>query len=246
MNGEHNQVETEEREMGDTSRRALLGAAASGLALAVGGLFLPELVEDAEARKGANGGKLGGRRGKNRRGRDKQKRRKNKRKNKRKHKNKRQNGGGNAPGRGIFDFRDTGLTIRNRTDKKLTATLYYQDRKRDDIYGPPIVDEVVEIWPREEAFVGKGFRCGVNIKDIDGNIGIDANVRNMVSTFPRGEVWQGTNVALGGDGGTGLIGQQGFFQNEAHADRLNGSGTRIELKRYPDDDDWINFELTIG
>lgn len=56
------------------SRRHLMRAA-GGLVLGARGLFLPDWLEEAEARKGANGGSLGGRRGKDRRGRQKRKRR---------------------------------------------------------------------------------------------------------------------------------------------------------------------------
>ena len=54
------------------SRRDLLSAAASGFALAAGGLFLPAWLDDASAREGANDGEMGGRHGRNRRGRDSQ------------------------------------------------------------------------------------------------------------------------------------------------------------------------------
>jgi hypothetical protein len=55
----------------NTSRRQLLRAASGGVALAASGLFLPQWLEEAAARPGANGGELGGRRGKDRKGRDK-------------------------------------------------------------------------------------------------------------------------------------------------------------------------------
>jgi hypothetical protein len=52
------------------SRRAILGGAAAGFALAANGLFLPERLQETEAREGANNGELGGRHGKDHRGRD--------------------------------------------------------------------------------------------------------------------------------------------------------------------------------
>jgi hypothetical protein len=237
MDIEHDQVETDNRGIDGTTRRALLGAAASGLALAVGGLFLHELAEDAEARNGANGGKLGGRRGKNRRGHDKHKHRTNK--NKRKDRQK-------APGRGPFDYRDTALTVTNNTGKPLTAQFYFQRRGDGDNYGAPIASELATIEPGQHKWFDFEFRCGVNIKDIEAGVGIDANVRNMTTAFPRGEVRSGTNVALGGDGGTPLVGQQGFFVNESHFGRLNGNGTKVLLQRNPDTQNWIEFELIIG
>ena len=59
-----------------TTRRRLLSAATGAFSLAASGLFLPEGLEEAEAREGALGGKLGGRHGHNRRGRNTRKRRK--------------------------------------------------------------------------------------------------------------------------------------------------------------------------
>lgn len=58
------------RESSVLSRRTLM-AAGAGWALGAAGLYLPESMNEAEAREGALGGAKGGRHGKNHRGRDK-------------------------------------------------------------------------------------------------------------------------------------------------------------------------------
>lgn len=55
-----------------SSRRCLLGGAATGFVMMASGLLLPASHQEADAREGANGGALGGRRGNNRRGRHRQ------------------------------------------------------------------------------------------------------------------------------------------------------------------------------
>ena len=57
------------------TRRDWIRSAGGGLLLAAGGLFLPEWLEEAAARRRAPSGQLGGRHGPNARGRDKRKRR---------------------------------------------------------------------------------------------------------------------------------------------------------------------------
>jgi hypothetical protein len=67
-----NERETQARDTPErlsATRREWIRAAGSGLLLSAGGLFLPEWLEEAQARPGAYGGTLGGRHGKNRRGR---------------------------------------------------------------------------------------------------------------------------------------------------------------------------------
>lgn len=56
-------------EQSGLSRRRVVQAAAGAFTLAAGGLYLPTILEDAEARTGVNDGELGGRRERNRRGR---------------------------------------------------------------------------------------------------------------------------------------------------------------------------------
>ena len=53
----HDGVDLEAPVTDGTTRRAWLGAAAGGFALAASGLFLPDWLEEAEARDGAYGGR---------------------------------------------------------------------------------------------------------------------------------------------------------------------------------------------
>ena len=63
------------RDEAGLNRRTILGGAAAGFALAANGLFLPEWLQETEAREGVNNGEMGGRRGKDHRGRDRDRRR---------------------------------------------------------------------------------------------------------------------------------------------------------------------------
>ncbi|MFN8593228.1 MAG: hypothetical protein U0031_17360 [Thermomicrobiales bacterium] len=58
-----------------TTRRSWVRSVGGGILMAVGGLYLPDWLEDTAAREGAFGGELGGRRGPDHRGRDKNTRR---------------------------------------------------------------------------------------------------------------------------------------------------------------------------
>lgn len=70
----------EPTEAAGTSRRRLLRVATGGFVLATSGLFLPEGLEEAEAREGVLGGVKGGRHGTNHRDRNKRRNHRNKRK----------------------------------------------------------------------------------------------------------------------------------------------------------------------
>lgn len=74
----HDEAESEAAMGGaGVSRRTMLGTAVRGFALAASGLFVPRWLEEPEAKSGTYGGRLGGRRGKNRRGRSQAQRRDN-------------------------------------------------------------------------------------------------------------------------------------------------------------------------
>ena len=120
----HNGVETETDETGGTTRRAMLSAAAGGFALAASGLFLPDWLEEAEARDGAYGGKLGGRHGKDHRGRDKRKRRT--------HGNKKDKGRdkNDSPPRGTV-IRDVAFSIQNQRSTSVRLRVLQIDRDQN-------------------------------------------------------------------------------------------------------------------
>ena len=86
-------------------RRALLGGAAGGFALAAGGLLLPDwLAAEAAEGQGRLGGELGGRHGKNQRGRNEQRRRRRQRRREQDRRQRGRNDDDDTPrGGGLFD-----------------------------------------------------------------------------------------------------------------------------------------------
>lgn len=98
-------IDTGDRVRGVTplSRRAILGGAAAGFALAANGLFLPEGLQETEAREGANNGELGGRHGKDHRGRDRDRHRHRRDRDHRRHRRDRDEESDRDRPRGPFD-----------------------------------------------------------------------------------------------------------------------------------------------
>jgi hypothetical protein len=92
------------------SRRDLATGAVGALALALGGLGLPEQIVDVEARSGVLGGKLGGRRRKDHRGRGKRHRR---------HRRSRKNRGGGRVG--DFTLPGVALSLHNFRSQELSV-----------------------------------------------------------------------------------------------------------------------------
>lgn len=111
---------TDEMDDRGLGRRGLLRAAAGGFALAASGLFLPERVKEAEAREGADGGRLGGRHGPNRRGRDQRTRRDSKGK-----QEDRNDRGGKPPGAGLTIVKAVALNIRNDAQIPITIETWW-------------------------------------------------------------------------------------------------------------------------
>jgi hypothetical protein len=85
------------------SRRAILGGAAAGFALAANGLFLPERLQETAAREGANNGELGGRHGKDHRGRDRDRQRHRRDRDRRRHRHDRDKEPDHDPPQGPID-----------------------------------------------------------------------------------------------------------------------------------------------
>jgi hypothetical protein len=222
---------------GATSRRALLGAA-SGFALVASGLFLPEWMEETEARKGAYGGKLGGRHGKNRRGRDKQKRRK------RRHgKHRREERAtGSGPG---WIFRNSRLRIFNQTGVNLTITVYFQEKTGLDSYNAPVNDGWAELESQFDLrYDPDRFRVGARIEFAGFDQVIDVNVRNMSAWYPQGRVKTGVGLPLGGDGGLDLVAEQDFPVRHTMSGTVPGTDFDAFLTR-ESDTDCINWSLIV-
>ena len=234
------------------SRRAILSGAAAGFVLAASGLFLPEWLEEADAREGALGGELGGRHGKNRRGADTAKRRtRARRRDDRRDDEKREE---KPPGAGFF--RDTAITVTNHTpfdlQLALDATFYFRDKTGLDSYGPPIQHERRAISRVEVAsrYAPDRFRVAVLVRPTGSDHAVYADVRNFELDFPRGFVTYGTyetelNPPRGLFGHT-IVNEQPFLLNEDVNSLLPWQDIKkVTLARTPDSANHIEFSLTI-
>jgi hypothetical protein len=188
---ENGALEREPEARTTRSRRALLGEAAGGFALAASGLFLPTRLEEAEARDGAYDGVLGGRHGKNRRGRDQRKRRTHGEK-KDKNNGKRDN---------LKGWRNTALTVENTGGdpqfEKISVTFFFRAKLDEDFYGPPVraTDAIEMEIGQQYRFANDRFRVCALIQHhalTKGDLYVD--VRNIAFWFPRGSVTQGKNL----------------------------------------------------
>ena len=173
------------------SRRALLGGAAGGFALAASGLFLPARLEEARAREGAYDGVLGGRHGKNRRGRDQRQRRT--------HGDKKDKN--NAKRDNLRGWRNTALTVENTGGdpqfEKISVTFFFRAKLDEDFYGPPVraTDPIELEIGQHYRFANDRFRVCALIQHhalTKGDLYVD--VRNIAFWFPRGSVTQGKNL----------------------------------------------------
>jgi hypothetical protein len=225
------------------SRRGLLITAASGFALAAGGLFIPAWWEEAAARPGANGGELGGRRGKDHRGRH-MKRSHGDKKDKGKNRN-------DAPRGGDPLFRSTALTVVNQGAYPLSCTFFYRVKTGLDDYGLPIANgtQTVRGWDGHSdgryRYDPDRYRVGVLIKQVAiVNSDIYADVRNVSFWYPRGGVTKGANLdPAGGNFGTDLIPEQDFIESSTPSQEFN-----VILQRMKDDSQGarrIEWELII-
>lgn len=224
-------------------RRGLLRTAAGGFVLAASGLLLPAVAGEIAAREGALDGALGGRRGPDRRGRDKRKRRDHG-DDKKEDKNP----------RGI-PFRSTALTIRTKSlaGAYTLAAKYYTKQLFGDTYFPwsyervanPLLDRLAinDNWyPRVGVLVSFQGPSG-QLPDLF------IDVRNEQIGYPRGAAYYRTPL----DPTNGLLGkvllrEQGFFVNESVKGTLTLDGAAkasCTLKRLPDTDDYIEFELSV-
>ena len=163
------------------SRRRLL-AGAGGLVLAASGLFLPEWLEEAEARKGTLGGANGGRRGKDHRGRHR----------KRSH--------GDNKDKKIKDiplpFRRSALTVGvTFYDQPIYCSFFSARNQAGDNYAPFQWVEDHTIYPLDKYRFDSGeMRAGVLIREFFNGQDVFCDVRNMRTWFPRGRVTAGDNL----------------------------------------------------
>lgn len=233
---------TEEQSAADTpaergvDRRSLLRRTASGLLLAASGLFLPDWLEEAEARAGALGGARGGRRGKNHRGRNNHKKRNRARnKNKKKHKVK------DKP----LPFRPTAITVVNNLGEPLPCHFYVARKKPGDNFEPfsSTISQTIETGGSYRYDSLDEWRVGVLIRQLNNGQDIFCDMRNIATWYPRGGVTTGVNLnPPSGNVGAAYIPEANFAQGEEKF------AQRAILKRLDDDSKGarrIEWQLTV-
>jgi hypothetical protein len=216
------QDDRETTEAPDTTRRRLLSTAASGFALAATGLFLPAsvlllpewLVEEAEADNHPV------RRVQHRAAKRRQ-RRHHRLKQKRRQRQRNKNPIGATLGRGIFEFRNTALTVKNvGTDLRATASVafFFRTKIGYDEYGTWIPATSVDLAPNASSrFAGKHFRVGALISFTRSlNLGqAFIDVRNMGLDAPKGSITKGEGLdPPSGKIGTALLQERTFGQGQ--------------------------------
>jgi len=229
-------------EVTSAGTRRLLLAGASGLVLAASGLFLPDWLEEAEARKGALGGARGGRRGQNRRGRHGHK--------KRTHGNRKKKQ--RARDKKVQDiplpFRQVALTVYAELAEPLPCTFFYARKKPGDNF-EPFNSNGNQTIPEDGSYRydPEELRVGVLIRQIvwSGGEQMDmfCDVRNVTYWYPRGGVTAGFNLdPTTGNVGSAYIPEVNFAENEEKYNQ------RAVLRRLKDDSNGarrIEWKLTV-
>lgn len=180
----------EPRDAGDPTRRDIWRVAAGGFALAASGLFLPDAMEETEARKHRKG-----------RSRSRTQRR-------RERKRLRQSTG---------PFRNAALSVLNKSAAPLTCTWYYREHSSGDSYGNPVFAKNQVIAMQEEGRFDPGYlRVGLLIWNIDPGLDLYVDVRNVGLWYPRGGVFRGAQLdPPTGKFGDAFIAEQNFSQKES-------------------------------
>jgi hypothetical protein len=139
-------------------------------------------------------------------------------------------------------FRDSALTVVNKTAVALNCTFSFQHRIGYDSYDPPLADVAHSVDPDGSfRYDPAQFRVGVLVKDVDPDVDLYADVRNVQFWYPRGGVSTGANLdPPGGIVGSAFIPEQNYSQGERR------KKAKIVLKRNHDSDGFIEWELVIG
>jgi hypothetical protein len=211
------------------SRRQLLGGVTGTMALGASGLFLPEWLDEAQAREGALDGANGGRRGKNHRGRDR----------KRSHGDKKDMGRDKNNGRkgappgssALPGSRSTAVTVINQSNKPINCVFYLRTKTGPDSYGLPIANEMPGLDPYTSyRYDPDRDRVGVLVTKVDGPYDIFVDMRNASGISARASVMAGINIEpQRGIFGTTQIPEQTFAEREAREKK------RYVLVRLDDD-----------
>lgn len=243
------QLAQETTRVTSTSRRRLLGAATSSFALAASGLFLPQWLDNAEARDDNKG---------DRRGKD------NKRRNKQRHRGDKQDDieeNESTPPQGHGPFRAAALTVVQSPFRSLqySYTFYYRVKTGLDEYGPWIESSTVTP-DRTDSFryAPDRYRIGVLLRGHveDGDLPQQAfiDIRNLSFGYPQGSASAGAGLnPTQNTLGSQVIGERGFAQpsdwfgdNSPAVGRWHWAVNReitLVLKRLHDSDNFIEFQL---
>jgi hypothetical protein len=143
------------------------------------------------------------------------------------------------PGDGLF--RDSALTVVNKTADPLNCTSFFQNRTGDS-YDPPVADGDHVIDPNGSfRYAPEQFRVGALVMDVDPDVDLYVDVRNLRLGYPRGGVSTGAKLdPAGGDVGAPFSPEQNYAQGERR------KKAKIVLKRNHDSSDFIEWELIVG
>lgn len=222
---------------------------ASGLVLAASSLLLPHSAEIVDAREGSGNGRLGGRHGKNRRGRDQDKRRD--------HRERQGNEkAGPPPGRGLFEFRRTAVTVKSFVDPLLTFTLFYRVKTGLDTYGPWIEDHAeTPAFGRSTRFANDRFRIGllVSAPDGAGEGEMFLDLRNVTYDFPKASAtyrYEGGLDPVHNDLGPPLMREKAFSEMSTPDFGFFVVSESLilnhDIRRLADSEDYIEFQLILS
>ena len=226
---EWDEAQADAIEVAPAGSRRLILAGAGGLMLAASALFLPDWLDEAEAREGALDGARGGRRGRDRKGHH-QKRTHGDRKNR----NKNENNRGNDAPRGLSSppgSRSCALTVVNQSDLPRNCVFYTRTRTGPDRYDLPVAHDMPGLDPDTSyRYDPDRERVGVLVTKVDGPFDIYIDVRSAADASARASVTSGMNIEpQRGIFGATQIPEQTFAEREAR------EKTRYVLLRLDDD-----------
>jgi hypothetical protein len=227
------------REFATASRRHLMRAAAGGLALAASGLFLPDWLEEADARDGALDGAKGGRRGTNRRGRNEPQHRDKNRTNAKRQKNKSGTPRGSTHIKWIkfYVYNDRPVTTPNQS-----ASVRGWANSHGDIGEPwdrlPLVSVANSTYTGE--FEMFEYEEGAVV--IDDRYYVEAD-NSFLPPFPPliRLYYGGTMTNQGYEGGTRVV--EGYALPEDDQYETTIEGHRFTIKRLYDTNDYKVYDI---
>ncbi len=174
------------------TRRQLLSAATGGFALASSGLFLPAVLQDAQAREGAQGGENGGRRGKDHKGRHR----------KRTHGKKKDQGANDRPlGARWSLIRYVAFRAENRdNDPDMSVDFYFRVKGDLSNFGPLVYARSVDPFPWGYAdYAPERYSIGAYFRGPALPIPVFVEVRNGLAMTPWAKVQPGSTIDSSGN-----------------------------------------------